>query len=146
MITIFFAFSLNRCAFWWHGVAADYPVPSPAIIWIRKKSLGRRSWWTANLFLTPPPPPPPPGLEKHDCHGMILPWSYHDHGETWSWSCHDNGMAAMFLSMVAMIHAMIMVWSSCFACFFLKKPLECFVNFFSNSSRHIPLYGTLDCL
>ena len=45
-----------------------------------------------------------PGLENHGCHGMILPWSYHDHGETWSWSCHDNGMAAMFFSMAAMIH------------------------------------------
>ena len=38
-----------------------------------------------------------PGWEKHGCHAMSLPWSYHGHGETWSWSCHDDGMAAMFL-------------------------------------------------
>ena len=57
-----------------------------------------------------------PRLEKHGCHGMILPWSYHDHGETWSWSFHDN----LFFSKVVMIHDMIMVLSSCFACFFWK--------------------------
>ena len=60
-----------------------------------------------------------------------MPWSHHDHGEVWSRLCHDNGMAAMFLSMVvmihgmitmlSMIHTMIMVWSSCFPCFFWKK-------------------------
>ena len=55
-----------------------------------------------------------PGLEKHGCHAMILPWSYHNHGETWSWSCHDKGMATMFLAMVVMIHSVIMVWLPCF--------------------------------
>ena len=91
-------------------------------------------------------------MEKHGRHGMILPWSYHDHGETWSWSCHDNGMAAMFLSMVAMIHDMIMVWLPCFPCFipwswydhhvmhiFLKAPIltnyKLWENFFSLASK-----------
>ena len=57
------------------------------------------------------------GLEKHGCYGMILPWSYHDHGETWWWSCHDNGIAAMFFRMIVMIHGMIMVWLPCFPWF-----------------------------
>ena len=43
-----------------------------------------------------------------------MAWFCHDHGEIWTWSCHDNGMAAMFLSMVIMIHGMIMVWIPCF--------------------------------
>ena len=71
-----------------------------------------------------------PGLEKHGCHGMILPWSYHDHGETWSWSCHDNGMAAMFLSMVAMILGMIMVWLPSF-------PWSWYINVLSMFSQKV---------
>ena len=101
------------------------------------------------------------GLEEHGCHGMILPWSYHDHGETWSCSCHDNGMAALFLCMVVMIHG-IMAWSwydyhgfhdsfhahgmiIMFGMFFWKIN-ELFVNSFSNSWCHVPLNGTLDWL
>ena len=58
-----------------------------------------------------------------------IAWSCHDHGKTWSWSCHDNRMAAMFLNMVVMIHGMIMLWSSCFACV-CSKQINC-LSFFS---------------
>ena len=93
-----------------------------------------------------------PRLEKHGCRDMILPWSYHDHGETWSWSCHDNGMAAMFLSMDGMIHGMIMVWLPCFPWFipwswydhyvlhvFLRKKLNV-LSIFSQTVRVIYHY------
>ena len=100
-----------------------------------------------------------PRSEKHGCHAMILPWSYRDHGEKWSWSCHDDGMAAMFLDMVIMIHGMIMIWLPCFPWFipwswyynhvfhvFFWRKTGLFVNIFSYSCCHIPLYGTLDWL
>ena len=47
------------------------------------------------------------GCEKHGCHAMILPWSFHDHGETWSWSINDDSMITIFLDV-------IMVWVSFF--------------------------------
>ena len=62
-----------------------------------------------------------PRWDKHGCHAMILPWSYHTHGETWSRLCHKHGRAAMFLAMAAMIHGMIMVRSSCFQRFWGKN-------------------------
>ena len=95
----------------------------------------------------------PPGLEKHGCHAMILPWSYHDHGETWLWSCHDDGHAFWhghhdsrhdhgMITMFCKIHT----WSWCdhhvFPVFFLKKN-GLFVNVFSNSCCHIPLLAHL---
>ena len=86
-----------------------------------------------------------PGLEKHGCHAMILA----------SWSCHDDGMAAMFLSMVVMMHIMIMVWLLCFLWILSRSWFDhhvfnlfprkwLFVNVFSTNCCHIPLYCTLD--
>ena len=71
---------------------------------------------------------------------MIMPWWRHGghvscHGHYHSW--HDHGMISMFF----MIHTMIMVWSSCFPCFFLKK-MDCLSRF----CYYVPLYGKLDCL
>ena len=79
----------------------------------------RMSWFT-------------PALEKHGCHAMIMPWSYHGHDHAmmtawqpcylaWSswlmaWSWYDYH--------ISMIHIMIMVWSSCLPCFFEEK-LDC---------------------
>ena len=83
---------------------------------------------------------------------LIMPWwrpcflAWSSWFTAWSWydyhvfhdSYHDHGMITMF----SMIHTMIMVWSSCFPCFLNKNGL--FVNVFSNSCCHIPLYTSLD--
>ena len=61
---------------------------------------------------------------------MIIPWRRH--GGPASWHArhdlqHNHGMITMF----SMIHTMIMVWSSCFICFFFK--IVFFDNVFSKS-------------
>ena len=43
-------------------------------------------------------------MENYGCQVMILPSSYHCHGEPRSWSCHDDESVAMFLTMAAVIY------------------------------------------
>ena len=70
---------------------------------------------------------------------MVMPWWWHGGHVSWHGhhdSRHDRGMITMF----SMIHTMIMVWSSCFPFFFVKKWIAFFVNIFSISCCHVPLY------